>query len=1192
MLLDPCKIKILVVPVSPLDTDTFQRYYELLLKNAVVNVEDLTPPDPKIAKYTQNLYHNGYIYYDFVQEYDPTELQELETWRQVFGVIGIMDCRLNQDLKQGFKKFQQILTRYPTSLSYRCFAFEPDETQQDDTKGLIMIPNVGDLSFYLQTMINDFTGDIFLGLGSMIGQLERKTMINGPVMIAPQFGLDAASPSKRDQVLQTSVLNAEKIKKRTPGRQQKLIGDVYLMVGKLDTAIMYFTQAVELSKQTQDYQWQASATEGLLCSQLLKLLPESDQFTKDKPLIPGLATNRDIIARAKLVSGLQLFVVELPEKYREIVSLYDRHYQFGSLGFYPILQHHACFKMAQFLIDVHETNFKAAFYNGPGIASWPVESKMIPDIRGQGTPIIPSVPSQQSFALLDGIVLQNGLGASKLDILTWISRAWLSGSDFMSLKDHLRSLSMLSILCGRIGKTRKQAFFLRLAALCSQTLIAKSNLKPSPAPIRLFKSCFTLLNQQSDPVKNIRHGWPGLQVGVLREAIEMSEAVMDHVSTVYFTSILLRNLYQHLSRQEQQMLSDILSRVVTFAKASVQEQAESTTLQKPLIKTEDRLLGVPHLLSMTLVQPPNGLMVYKHEIQQQEKQVFLHNPFEKKTKKEQTIYGVCGEVLYVDIGLSNPFSFDIDVQQLSLVSDANFTPNIASTVVPSDCKEHIVRLSGVFEKPGQYKIEGVLVRMLGGAIEELCFSHQPTQVIKKHAHYYKTFESHLIGKDPLVFMNQEPAQIPVLQHLSVQIVDPQPMIELVHSSLGMHRGLSLLQGEHKSFSLDFKNLGKTDINLFSVTVKEQRNLQLPEETQLDLYELIYDSQLHGCWVKEDLPSHGPIEQAYTKIGPKQAHVVKQVFERDQIRTVAFDIFGKLGCTGVEITVEYGTVSDQSFYVRQLTIPILVTVVAPLLIRNYSFLQYTRDFHLNVFDEQLMLEPRVSVTEPREQNSFLLTFDLENQYVEPFQMTFDIYDDDLEEPTYSTTTMIHSAKNSLAGETLRRALFWYRHELIGSFDKRGKLVCQWSLSGRRGIVQPRDIKLDFPSMQIIKSPSIVIEPVLEGVRPNEIYTLAYKIQNKKTFFRVQCLLDGKPLDTLHWLSQNEQIVTIDQELVVELQFISTSTGSLEFLAHLEEFSVKMSETVVQKSKYEPPVIILGALEKMHWTREPFQIVVSE
>jgi hypothetical protein len=50
--------------------------------------------------------------------------------------------------------------KYPTAVATRCFAFDPTENQPDDTKGLIMIPNVGNMSFYMSTMMCDFASEL------------------------------------------------------------------------------------------------------------------------------------------------------------------------------------------------------------------------------------------------------------------------------------------------------------------------------------------------------------------------------------------------------------------------------------------------------------------------------------------------------------------------------------------------------------------------------------------------------------------------------------------------------------------------------------------------------------------------------------------------------------------------------------------------------------------------------------------------------------------------------------------------------------------------------------------------------------------------------------------------------------------------------------------------------------------------
>ena len=196
-------------------------------------------------------------------------------------------------------------------MAHRCFAFEPKADQSDDTKGVIMIPNVGDIGFYLQTMVGDFTADLLLALSLMAGQLERKTLVQGPVIISPFFtsagdsaplengipsqvlvsaqgnGIstpssipkimegDQHTPSSGTPTIMSSLNNNEKSKKRSPARVHKLMADLYLLAGRIELALQSFVSAIELCKLNNDLQWQASASEGYLCAKLLLIMKVS-----------------------------------------------------------------------------------------------------------------------------------------------------------------------------------------------------------------------------------------------------------------------------------------------------------------------------------------------------------------------------------------------------------------------------------------------------------------------------------------------------------------------------------------------------------------------------------------------------------------------------------------------------------------------------------------------------------------------------------------------------------------------------------------------------------------------------------------------------------------------------------------------------------------------------------------------------
>ena len=152
--------------------------------------------------------------------------------------------------------------------------------QSDDIKGIIMIPDQGKLSFYLSTMVTDLCVDILHGLSQLALSIEKRPLIHGPAPLEKQtsnsaFGklsvssplsavnssIQAPAPSALSATVPASFLsrdasvnmdtptmaspnptsfqlfNSDKTQKRTPARILKLLGDVFAMAGKLESAI-------------------------------------------------------------------------------------------------------------------------------------------------------------------------------------------------------------------------------------------------------------------------------------------------------------------------------------------------------------------------------------------------------------------------------------------------------------------------------------------------------------------------------------------------------------------------------------------------------------------------------------------------------------------------------------------------------------------------------------------------------------------------------------------------------------------------------------------------------------------------------------------------------------------------------------------------------------------------------------------
>jgi hypothetical protein len=235
---------------------------------------------------------------------------------------------------------------------------------------------------------------------------------------------------------------------------------------------------------------------------------------------------------------------------------------------------------------------------------------------------------------------------------------------------------------------------------------------------------------------------------------------------------------------------------------------------------------------------------------------------------------------------------------------------------------------------------------------------------------------------------------------------------------------------------------------------------------------------------------------YTAIGKQKPHQVHGDLKPGEKRILKINAYGKLNwysfliSTGATVTIQYGSVEPNSaesvFYTRTLAVPILITIGRPLHLRNADYLLVTHESE-NMSDpekiqEHSTIERRMSELPKLPLSSkssyFFLTFDLSNTWNEPFDVSFQLYDeDDPTEISAQSTVVVHAgatkriilpikrillekhiaesavplpegqqfiaSKTAFVGETLRRALFWYKQALIGDLVVHGKLAAFWS-----------------------------------------------------------------------------------------------------------------------------------------------------
>ncbi|ORX48573.1 Trs120-domain-containing protein [Hesseltinella vesiculosa] len=388
-----CRIPILVVPILPIKHSVFTRYLHILQQLSVVRLKDITPDEHPgdHALFSSQSFQEGVLRFKLVTHYSSNNqpFAEIQPHRRLFGVIGIMDCQewKGRSLANGYEQFTSYMQEFPQPMVTRCFAFDPMDSQTDDTKGVIMIPNVGDTQFYLGTMLNDFSSEILNLFGTLVNTANAAQSTTGYTNHATSSSTTAGSgtpPPTAHTLLPTELTRSatppplqpnpcgvgdlSKNKKQAPGRIKKIHADYYLLAGSLPDAIRTYKQAMDMTKITSDYLWLASAMEGYVCTTLLMEQLRLESRAAASRQASAISTSNEQAPEPMEAIEPWMTVLDILETYNGVVFHYAKeqqrakpteslHEEFDCAippSFVPSVLHaEACLKVARFLLTVY-----------------------------------------------------------------------------------------------------------------------------------------------------------------------------------------------------------------------------------------------------------------------------------------------------------------------------------------------------------------------------------------------------------------------------------------------------------------------------------------------------------------------------------------------------------------------------------------------------------------------------------------------------------------------------------------------------------------------------------------------------------------------------------------------------------------------------------------------------------------------
>ncbi|KAI8995196.1 TRAPP II complex [Gaertneriomyces semiglobifer] len=978
-----------------------------------------------------------------------------------------------------------------------------------------------------------------LSSGSMssVSNMAVSATMSPSMRLPPTPSLDrgsSLSPMLTSQESNASMLGLgnlfapDKTKKRTPARAQKLIGDLFLMAGRIDLAITNYSAAIDSMKTSTDHLWQAAALESYLCASLLSILMKAGIWPKLDTILEAAGSavepTRDRVTHSRQQQltyqalfneaqqnvSLRALLLDIPTHFREIVSLYERHFQANQPGYYPFLLIQSCIDIASYLSAMLANSFLYVIPGGAGIPSSSVESKGLSELASslslqtqrQGTTSSLPLPSTASVSPADKPL--PGSPVSRTEISAWLMKAWASGIEFVSFVDQVHCVAGIARLYSHIGMTRKHAFFLRQTVLLLFDLLKSRKVlagdgRGAPETTGIMDclrivcegygvgnacdrnsgeidiDCDTGLTTDDSGWKRslAKHkghqagcGWPDLQTDVLRECIEISTVCGMRKHAIIYALRLLNRMFPYLPAPEQAILCGVIESSTEDLRAG----------------TDIAACGALEMTQWTALPQQESLKPRPlNKASDATKDPFVYNPYAAKQALKQRatnakgrgrgdlgdgdILFIADEESWIECLVTNQLAIPIWAKDVVLRVDGVNAKTYPQEIYFPPQSQTLVRLSLTPLEPGSLRILG-------------CEGHWNGITLRCPYRH-----------------GVAPARVT----RSLRILPSLPLL-LSASSSGSPIEIGMWEGEKAAHKLALRNVSKHDVRYLRVEFAESYEDHESEIDGEEDPEVIYERDV---WAKSLKAFHWVADVA-------DGAVVIKSGERKEIE---IGLYGKWGCVGGHVIITYAAEAPsvgsgpqhETVYARSVSFPVHLTVWQGLRAENVGIVWLGRTKiqpDPSCFREEQLLDRGVSVEEMRighdtvtgdEEGNYaltggdtdwcLLTFDLINYGNRVFEVEFEVSESGessikkdkaimhhgetkrvnlsipflalpspappIPEPSWRQYVVGSVRRIPKEEETVRRLMFWFWERVCSEHVK-----CSWRGGGRQGDVSLR------------------------------------------------------------------------------------------------------------------------------------------
>ncbi|KAJ7709879.1 TRAPP II complex [Mycena rosella] len=972
---------------------------------------------------------------------------------------------------------------------------------------------------------------------------------NSQLEIKTSFNLSSASNLKRNSsgsAFRQSTLNIPPQKKRlsslgvasSHGRLFKVLGDFFLLAGRTEDAAVWYNEALLLFKSSSDAVWQAATLEGMATVSIV------DAWSAGQGLNTSTSASRE--------PWNDVF-----DKLSQAITLYHRSPAVDGEHNYSLLAYlYSCavLRQASLLFSVWSAKgwgplaFSTMLQPGPtpylpptlaheGLTSW-ASLERLSTISGVSRSTISTVLAQVHGPWLLHLGPRERISILENTASLYACLGYRRKEAYI-LREVLGCILDL-IVCGR-----EEDGLSRLSSVPLPTGLGIQGLNSSSSPrgnvgvrfsenmdgndsvLKLLKYVCKVLGINLDAVRLVEnsnsdenstetqsapssieddvatefiepYGWPELQVGVVREAVAVAEALPDYLAVAQFALSSLKTLQSVLAPGDQYHLYATSTRALMTAHRRGDSKSVEYWSGKPVVSIN--LSSLP-LVRLPIEKPLAALQARSSEIAPiltGGTDPFLYNPRRALGQGKSLV--VQNELLEFVVVLKNPYVFDLEIQSLSLsTSGVVFDAKPVRALLPAT-SFHVVTLSGKATETGPLIIRGCFVQAPGGTKREftlpLSAGEEEERISRKRATLEcEVGRSKYSGLDCFPWEKASkrastqmtaPTTKAALRFLEYSVVPEQPLLRIRRTSV-THGAVMMYNGEMSTIRITLENVSPLPIDFLrfvfddSTIAPAQQALANGDLSVFDTYETEYDL-LHRpvfSWNKEDTKDIPP------------GHKL----------TVNVNCYGKVGCTNGTIHVSYSYVhrpvasldlSPQVFHTRQLSYPVMVTVYHMLECHGMDILPFPS--HPLELDQE---QPETDVF-GNEAGWCLFSVEVRNTYGLPFEVSFERIQQGKPRGTTTTTVspgstsrmvipikkfilseahisqpiptlsdrqfVVTKSKLSKTQERAQRELFWYREELFKTL--RGR----WREAGgtRSGDLSLRQQRMTLPMLETLRT----------------------------------------------------------------------------------------------------------------------------